>query len=71
MFEILRKRAQADLARERPELLIVEVKREPFPDWIVKDYELLPMTHEESAFAFYMRRGGRLARQFYVKSVGQ
>lgn len=62
--EQLTVRVQTDLARERPEMLVAEIGKTPVPEWIIKDYELMPIPQGENAYTFYMRRGGRLATQF-------
>lgn len=62
--ETLVNRVKSDLERVRPELLIAESGKPPAPDWIAQDYELLPIPQNKNTYSFYMRRGGRLARQF-------
>lgn len=56
-------RVKADLARERPEILIVESGKPPAPDWIAQDYEPIPIFQNKNTYTFYRRRGGRLANQ--------
>lgn len=62
--EQLRSRAAADLARERPEILVAESGKPPVAGWIAQDYELMPIAQNKDAYTFYMRRGGRIANQF-------
>ncbi|HEX8289455.1 MAG TPA: hypothetical protein VF556_15845 [Pyrinomonadaceae bacterium] len=57
-------RVQTDLERERPEMLVAEIGKAPVPEWIVRDYEIMPIPQSKNAYTFYMRRGGRLATQF-------
>ena len=67
--EQLTKRAMSDLARNRPELLIVEKGRSPVPTWIAQDYESTPIYHDKDSYTFYARRGGRLAQQVNSPSI--
>ena len=62
--ERLVNQVKADLARERPELLIAESGKPPAPVWIAQDYEPMPIPQNKNTYSFYMRRGGRLANQF-------
>lgn len=62
--ERLREKVAADLARERPEILVAESKKPPVPEWIARDYELMPVPQNEDTYRFYLRRGGRLAARF-------
>ena len=57
-------RVQNDLERERPEMLVAEVGKAPVPDWVIRDYELMPIAQNKNTYTFYMRRGGRLAMKF-------
>lgn len=69
--EYLRSRVAADLAREHPEILIAESKKPPVPEWIAKDYELMPIPQNKDTYTFYMRRGGRLAAELNSASIGK
>ena len=64
LAERLRNRVKADLAQRQPELLIAESGKPSAPDWIAHDYEPAPIFESKNTYTFYMRRGGRLARQF-------
>lgn len=64
VFEQLRSRTAADLAHSRPEILVAESGKSPVPEWIARDYELMPISQDEKTYTFYMRRGGRLDNQF-------
>jgi 4-amino-4-deoxy-L-arabinose transferase-like glycosyltransferase len=69
--ELLINRVKADVARARPELLIVESGKPPAPDWIARYYEPIPIYQNKNTYAFYMRRGGRLAHQFNFSAAAK
>jgi hypothetical protein len=69
--ELLINRVKADVARARPELLIVESGKPSAPDWIARYYEPIPIYQNKNTYAFYMRRGGRLAHQFNFSAAAK
>lgn len=64
MVSRLSERVKEDLERERPEMLVAEIGKASVPEWIGRDYELMPIPQGTDTYKFYMRRGGRLATQF-------
>lgn len=67
--EDLRKRVEADIESQRPELLVVENSEAPAPNWIADDYGLEPINRNSETYSFYVRRGGRIASQLNSASI--
>lgn len=67
--EFLKQRVSEDLARTKPELVVAESGKTAVPEWILKDYEPMQIYLRENTYTFYMRRGGRLAKEIQINSI--
>lgn len=56
-------RVHDQLARSRPEMLVVEQDRPPAPEWLTKDFESTPIYSDSQSYSIYARNDGRIAKE--------
>lgn len=61
LYATLRARVESDLDAAKPELLVVEHGRPPVPDWIADRFSPTPIHDDDSGYAIYTHRDGRIA----------